>query len=284
MVLCKQYSQAIALAHALYSGGVGGKVLFMFSARFDDSGTHTRSLNVTVGGFVAEVGQWIHLEREWNDLLQEFGLIPSPGYFHMTDFEARVKPYNTWDNAKRRDFIQKLTGIIKRRANAGIAASLPTHNFEKMVVAMPPDSFPVGYQYYMCAQVCWKNIGAWANRYYPEETSIASIFEEGTAGKGLVLEGHADLIRNHKDIARESRLGALGFAFKEESPSLQAADFFAYETYKRMIENITDVKRWRKSVELIVSDIPIYATFLDDDVMPDIVKNLTEWNRARSGI
>lgn len=275
MVSCEQYSQAIALGRSL-----GGRVLFMFSAALDDSGTHAGSLNVTVGGFVADIDQWVHLEREWADLLGDFDLSPEPGFFHMVDFEARAKPYDTWPNPKRFEFIRRMTGIIKRRVNAGIAASFPAHNFKKMTEAMPPGSFADGYQYYMCAMVCWKNIGDWAKRY-PEETKVASIFEEGTAGKGLVLSGHADLISNHGDAVANYRLGGIGFAFKKDSPSLQAADFFAYETYKRMNENITDVKRWRKSVDLIVKDVPIYATFLNDEVMPGVITNLTGWNALR---
>ena len=90
-------------------------------------------------------------------LLEEHGLSQAPGYFHMADYESRKGPYALWDNAKRIDFMRKLTGILKRRVRAGIAASFPASSLRRMKEAMP-STFPDGYAYMTCAEVCWRNI------------------------------------------------------------------------------------------------------------------------------
>jgi hypothetical protein len=105
----------------------------VFMAYLDDSGTHDGSLNVTVGGFVANLEEWQHFEREWDELLTDYGINESPGFFHAADFEARHHPlYGTWSKPHRVEFMRRLTGIIRRRVSAGIAASLPEHNLRSI--------------------------------------------------------------------------------------------------------------------------------------------------------
>jgi hypothetical protein len=249
-----------------------------FTTYLDDSGTHDGSLNVTVAGFVADADQWKELDREWGLLLEEYGLDQDPGYFHMAHYESRKGSYALWGNPKRIDFIRKLTGILKRRVRAGIAASFPESSLRRMKGAMP-STFPDGYAYMTCSQVCWRNIGNWADDFeHPED--VGSVFEDGTTGRGLVLQAHSDARMNRPELAKRWHLGDLAFETKMSS-RLQAADFFAYETYKRMTETITDVKRWRRSVESIVSDIPIYGTFLNDEATDEIVADLVR--RRSSG-
>lgn len=242
-----------------------------FTAYLDESGTHEGSLNVAIAGFVADEDQWQHFDREWSLLLEEYQLDHNPGYFHMVDFESRLGPYSVWENPKRIDFMRKLTGIIKRRVRAGIAASFPEHHLQRMKEAMP-SAFPEGYKYMTCAQVCWRNIGNWANAFGHPEV-VGSVFEEGAEGQGLVLLAHTDVRMNHPELAKQWHLGDLVFGAKV-SPRLQAADFFAYETYKRMIETITDAMRRRKSVESIVNDIPIYGTYMNEQATNEIVTDL----------
>jgi uncharacterized protein DUF3800 len=260
MVSCEQYSPVLGMAHAAYPGGIDGKHLFMFTAYLDDSGTHKGSINVTVGGFVASVEQWKAFEDDWSWLLEEYDLAVDPGYFHMTDYNARQGPYVGWGDDKRIEFMRSLTSIIRKRVSAGIAASLPAHNYAKVKAALP-EAFSA---YTTCAHICWKHLGQWAeeNGY---ESAIACEFEEGTQGGGEILASHRDLLLNHPKTSEQYHLGGIGFHTKKRMLPLQAADFFAYETYRRMNETFMDIKCWRKSIEAIVSSVPVYATFMNDE-------------------
>lgn len=281
MVSCeRQYSEVLAVAHALYPSGISGKALFMFTAYFDDSGTHGGSPNVTVGGFVADVQEWEQFSREWALLLEEFELDKNPGYFHMVDYSSMQHPiYGAWGKDKRIDFMRKMTGIIKRRVRAGIAGTFPAHNLKKMQEVLPHTFPSEGYPYMTCGQVCWRNIGNWAREYNHAER-VASVFEEGTEGKGFLLNAHAELTLK-EEVAARFHLGGISFGLKRDVKPLQAADFFAYETHKRMKDTFANLDRRRKSVEEIVQNIPVYATFLNDAATAEIVEMLKTTNPLR---
>jgi len=272
-----------SLGYALYPGGIDRRLLSVFAAYFDESGTHDGSSNLTVGGFVASVEQWKHFDHEWTELLQKFGLLPQPGYFRMAEYESRrVFPYTNWPNTRHQEFAKRLVGIIKRRVNVGIAASMPTDVFNRMSAARP-SFWPKGYPYATCAQVCLKAVGAWFTEHHPEEEQIASVFAEGTTGAGLILRIHADLSENHPDIAREYRLGGIGFDSPKRLTALQAADFFAYETYKRMNDRLSGIRRRRKSVESLMdleaNGVPVRAVFIDKDKADELVAALSRMER-----
>jgi len=69
-------------------------------------------------------------------------------------------------------------------------------------------------------------------------------------------------------------MGGIRFDFKKKMLPLQAADFFAYETYKRVNEYITDRLRRRRSVVSIVSKVPVYASFLDEPGTNEVIERL----------
>jgi hypothetical protein len=227
-----------------------------------------------VGGFVADVDQWVHFTREWAEFLKEFGLDEYPGYFRMADYESRKgRPYDQWDNAKHLECIRRATGIIRRRVNAAIAASFPAHSLAQMR-RVKPEAFGKEYAYVTCAQVCWKHLAQWADEHHPTEERIASVFEHGTEGEGAVMQAHAQASASR--LVKAWRMGAIGFDFKKTMPPLQAADFFAYETYKRVNEYIADRLRRRKSVVSIVSKVPVYASFMDEPGTQEVVERLKD--------
>jgi hypothetical protein len=65
------------------------------------------------------------------------------------------------------------------------------------------------------------------------------------------------------------------------SPIQQMGFGHSYETHKRMGDTINNIKRRRKSIETIVSGLPVYATFLDDASADEIVGYLSSLD-ARS--
>jgi hypothetical protein len=243
----------------------------VFTAYFDDSGTHDGSPNTTVGGFLASVDQWQEFERLWNLLLYDYGL----EFFHMSDYESRFGVYKNWDNPKRIEFMQRLTGIIRRTLTAAIAATFPSRSYARIEAALASQSKEIGMSAVeFCVAVCWKNIGAWADAVgQSSSVRVASIFEEGDY-RNEVLTTHARF-KNTPGMAEAYRLGGIGFDDKTCMP-LQAADFFAYETHKRVKDIIDDVPRWRKSVGQIVSAMPIYASFLGNDRADEIVANFKQ--------
>ena len=80
----------------------------MLWAYFDESGEHDASgalSRLTVGGGIAPLEEWEALSLRWRVLLDRFEL----PFFHMTDFEARKRPFHELGEADR---LVLLSGLL----------------------------------------------------------------------------------------------------------------------------------------------------------------------------
>jgi hypothetical protein len=79
---------------------------------FDNSGDENdpQHKHLTVGGYLANEGQWERFEKAWKANLEEFGL----PYLHMKEFAHHLPPFDRFkkDEPERRRFISKCTSII----------------------------------------------------------------------------------------------------------------------------------------------------------------------------
>ncbi|MGA7789971.1 MAG: hypothetical protein WCA56_17615 [Xanthobacteraceae bacterium] len=97
------------LGHAL-GWHTGTRVMTLW-AYFDESGWHPGGgalAKLTVGGCISSFEEWDRLEGYWADAIAEMGI----DCFHMTDFEARVPPYDKWTEAERKKRLNTLLNII----------------------------------------------------------------------------------------------------------------------------------------------------------------------------
>ena len=92
-------------------GWHAGTILAMLWLYLDESGDHDRETGNLVrlahGGGIARFEAWEALSIEWADTLIRFE-VPM---FHMADFEARRKPFEGWDNDRRRALLARLMDI-----------------------------------------------------------------------------------------------------------------------------------------------------------------------------
>ena len=80
-------------------------------AYFDESGWHPGGgalAKLTVGGCIAGFEDWERLSGYWAHEIAEMGI----DCFHMTDFEARVPPYDKWTETERKKRLNTLLNII----------------------------------------------------------------------------------------------------------------------------------------------------------------------------
>jgi len=94
-------------------------LLAMVTIYFDDSGTHAQSSVAIAAAYVGSVEQWKFFERDWKDAnaAEHFGV------FHMADFSAHAKPFDTkewYDEAKRTRTLHRFSKrvILKRVRNS----------------------------------------------------------------------------------------------------------------------------------------------------------------------
>jgi hypothetical protein len=119
--------QARALANAIFPFNVRDRIMVMFSAYFDESGTHTDSPVATVAGFLASDIRWGKFQSPWKKILDELGV----DYFHMTDFIAGKKEYAGLSKEQKQKIVDRLTKAINRYATIPIAAAVEKADYKE---------------------------------------------------------------------------------------------------------------------------------------------------------
>jgi hypothetical protein len=91
----------------------------ILTAYFDASGSPDEGRALVVAGYVSTVEQWREFDREWRSLLVR----EKVSQFHMRDFAHSLREFAEWkgDEPRRKRFLERLIGIIKRRVHKSIA-------------------------------------------------------------------------------------------------------------------------------------------------------------------
>jgi hypothetical protein len=238
--------------HRLDSGDTAGKNIArcesrgiaVFGAYFDESGTHQGSPVLVVAGYLSTVEQWVHFDHDWSRFLQDFGIA---GFFHMTDFESRWGQYRDWPDEKRHRCIDRITSILSWRTQFRAAFAVNVQDYHELF----PGNEVTPYAF--CVWEWMKEAERWMDRYSIHDT-VAYTFERGS-GRGAEIESNfVWMLQRRPDLRRRYRLGSYSFADKREVLRLQASDFFAYESWKRLLNNVlpAEKRRSRRSVVLLL--------------------------------
>ncbi|MGP0072180.1 MAG: DUF3800 domain-containing protein [Bryobacteraceae bacterium] len=213
-----------------------GRALFMvqaYEAYFDESGTHEGSPIMCVAGYMFSAEQSKHFYQEWDAVLKEYGL----PYFRMSECAHGTGVFG--DKRERCDEIaRRMIGIIKRRAERGIAACLSEKEFLEAI----PHRFQSysGGAYGLCIRWCFDIVADWVKKT-GFEGPISYFFESGHKHQRLAshrIDGLLDLPETRESY----RYAGHAFSAKEPTPMqpvaflpLQAADLLAWQfrTFKR---------------------------------------------------
>jgi hypothetical protein len=206
----------------------------MFTAYFDESGTHAGAVILAVAGYVSVDRQWVEFEREWQEILTAED-IP---FFHMADYESRFGIYKDWSNEKRIRVITRLCSIIKRRVHRAFTSSVIISDYND-VAAMRPDLFETAYAFN--ANICMRLISDWAEER-AHKGPIAYVFERGS-GYEAELAQQFNIYLASDELKALYRLSTLTFADKRDILPLQAADILVYEVRKRALNQTDDSKK-----------------------------------------
>lgn len=210
----------------------------MLTAYFDESYSHPPTPRVyTVAGYVSTVDEWRKFQKEWR---RELGIAGVVDFFHMTQFEARVKDaegnlhgisgYKDWDTEKRVKVLKRLHRTIHRRVLIGVAASVVVDDYDELITHDLRPGFGDPHEFAVVA--CLKHIRQWGKENGYSEP-INYVFESGSDRQNVVDRTfhHAYL---DEEKRREYRIGSWIFANKRDSNPLQAADILAYECMKEV--------------------------------------------------
>jgi hypothetical protein len=198
----------------------------------DAGGTRDKS-NVAVGGYLSTFRKWAYWKKHWNEMLIQ----ESVDAFHRSEMEP---PF--WGEFKRKRWTKKhqqpvlnsLHEIIKKHTLFGVGHSVVN---EPLLRLMPQQILTdLGGPYGWCLQLCLVDVGS---RARDNDDWVHYIFELGDDGQEEIKKALGFL---SEDAKYRELLRIAGYTFSpKKGPGsvmqLQAADFMAYEAYKR-VENI----------------------------------------------
>lgn len=253
----------------------------MLKAFFDESGTHAGSPFIVVAGYVSMLSQWAQFEREWREVLTEYGILKEDGSgnFHMTDFENRsLQPdgvFSHIDKGRGNVLISKLVAIINRRVHTSIGVVIPISDYNEVICT---DEYRnvCGSPYSLAVLACITLVGKWAESYSYKE-SVYCAFEDRVGHKFEILDGY-DKAKQNPEIINRLHLDGIVFCNKKKFLPLQAADMFAYEVWKNNRNHLLEPNRPDRRALVELAKVPHLGLVLHKDNL----KSLIEWHEGKS--
>ena len=212
------------IARAVWFGDFKVSNLLMgLTAYFDDSGTDEANPFLVVAGFAASIEQWDRFTDEWRIAQQEF---KAPVPFKAKEFDDARRgygPYKDWPDSKRKEYYNRLLGIIIRRSFKSFGTALEKAAYQSVI--LPSERLrkyfysPFAFSSVNCIfQVC-----DWRNELYPTEP-VLFYFDEGNKNQGQLLDVAKRVLIPSDRMIEDVRPGD-----DSKLPPLQAADLMAFE-------------------------------------------------------
>ena len=199
-----------------------------FSAYFDESGIHAGSSLVVVSGYVATEGQWVAFDKKWRQVLNKYGV----NVFHATDLENFRGEYTGWDREQRIAFQKELIALVNPYTRLIMSQVIRVDDFNAVYPSVK-DKYK-GLQsspYQLCCDLCWLNVSDWA-KTVPDRRPVSVYFAEGNKFKTDSVRAYLAGC-NTKRMREQFNIVKIEGVNMESSTPAQAADFIAYETWKR---------------------------------------------------
>lgn len=219
----------------------------MFECFFDESGGADHGF-IAVCGYAASVEKWRRFETDWKALLADHG-VP---YLHMKLLAHCKGPYEKWkqDEKGRVAFLREAGTVVCGSADYGFLCAVRYADFEKVNREYYlADNFHSPYA--LAGRFCIARANHWVNSVGMSTKEIEYVFDRGGPDiPGLVeLMQRSNLqipaFRPSRDTENEAGL-----------VQLQAADYFAYELRKAIVDHSDDPykkpEEFRKSFQAIM--------------------------------
>ena len=137
----------IALAHLWEPE----RLFVIFTAYFDESGTHKAAPTLVLSAFLGHAYQWRRFETKLDRIRKRYSFQT----FHAKDFKARAGEFRGWSSDKSRDLIRDLTVLVRDNLVEGLTTSLPHERYmQEYRGGDVPKGMRLDSQYGVCFRMC----------------------------------------------------------------------------------------------------------------------------------
>lgn len=213
-------------------------IVVMFTAYFDESGLHEGSSASVVAGYISDVRSWQTFKSKWDQLTHREGV----KVLHRSEIESfdKSKNFANWDKDHQIKLLQEAHSIIKDCTIVGIGDAVVKSEFDDVVPPVVKRAFGGVYGWLM--QDLLKHIAEWAERT-KFSGPIRYVFEAGAEGRHQI-DRVISVLYDDLPTRNRMRLSGWSYASKDNVTQLQSADWFAYEVYKQVVNQVV-CNPWR---------------------------------------
>lgn len=251
----------------------------MLRAYFDESGTHWGGPNAAkvfvLCGYVAPEEEWDKkFSVKWAKMLAKPRIDPPLQYFHAAAVEGSgSEEFRKLSQQERETLKSDAVNVVVRGGLIGIAAGVILDAFHATILGKAKKV--VGDPYLLCFQKVLIEVCRRAPMFLGENTNedIAYIFDQHPRWQKAANDLWLKMIK--QGLKMRYRMGSLTFEDMQRFTPLQAADHFAYETYRYMTEHlIAPIRPIRPAMCRFLSWKQHYGQYFDKAACLELLKEL----------
>lgn len=205
------------------------RLFVIFTAYFDESGTHDDSPALTLGALLGTARQWELIERRLKRMRREYGF----SVFHAKEFKAKSGEFQGWSDQKRFLLLSELTDVVKHGLAATISVTLEKERYLKEYREAPRHKkMPLDSQF----GVCFRHVISHLIRKLEADGKshrLNVILESGHKNVGGAVKIFDEIKAELETDFGIDLLGIMSIARKQDSLPLMVADFMAHMAFAR---------------------------------------------------
>lgn len=197
----------------------------IFTAYFDESGTHGGSPLQGMAGFVGDARQWRKFEKRAEKLFRRYRV----NVFHTIDVRRTDKDFAGWTVDRKIEFLDEFQHIINETLESGVSSFLRPDDYDYYQSLNWPKKSRRDSKYTLLFRACLSHVvDVVGNIPNIHEPRLHIILESGHVNRGDAKRVY-DWAKGR--LGQSRALAGLTFSEKEGCLPLAAADLFAYTAW-----------------------------------------------------
>ena len=238
-----------------------------------------------VGGFLARESVWGQIEPAWSErIAYENRMSAKKGFppisrYHATycaNLKGEFSEKNGWSVARQIKLTRRICEILGSHLTIGIVIGGGLADVQRYLA--PGGDAPAEFLYSTCFKICLLQI-AGLMHHHVIDARVRVFYERGVFNH-LATESF-EMLRKDGNSVYRSVVSAVPKGWDECLP-LQAADFIAYEGFKRVDGALKGKNQIRKSLRaLIRTDNPLIVSCFEDENFADLIRMIENKQASR---